>query len=90
MAGYNAYMNGDIESALYYSRLASLFVNALDGDNISYFKEASRLRGFNLGGMRPPLLNMDKEKAGQLKIKLKQLCNLGNFTLNISGDIHMF
>lgn len=84
VAGYNAYMKGDMKSALYYSRLASLFVDILDGDNISYFKEASRLRGLDLGGMRPPLLSMDEEKAAQLKIKLERLCELNGIPFRIS------
>lgn len=83
VTGYNAYMQGDMKSALYYSRLASLFVNALDGDNISYFKEASKLRGLDLGGMRPPLLSMDKEAAKQLEIKLEQLCQLSKIPLKV-------
>lgn len=82
--GYNAYIKGDMESALYYSRLASLFVDALDGDNISYFKEASKLRGLDLGGMRPPLLSMEREKAEQLKIKLEELCQLGQIPLRVT------
>lgn len=82
--GYNAYIKGDMESALYYSRLASLFVDALDGDNISYFKEASKLRGLDLGGMRPPLLSMEREKAEQLKIKLEELCQLGQIPLRVA------
>lgn len=86
VAGYNAYMRGDMEAALYYSRLASLFVNALDGDNIAYFKEASKLRGLDLGGLRPPLLSMDKEKAEQLKIKLEQLCGLSKIPLDAAGN----
>lgn len=86
VAGYQAYMKGDMKSALYYSRLASLFVNALDGDNISCFKEASKLRGLDLGGMRPPLLNMDNQKAMQLKIKLEQICNLNKIPLHLSTD----
>lgn len=82
--GYNSYIKGDMESALYYSRLASLFVDALDGDNISYFKEASKLRGLDLGGMRPPLLSMEREKAEQLKIKLEELCQLGQIPLRVA------
>lgn len=86
VAGYHAYIQGDMKSALYYSRLASLFVNALDGDNISYFKEAARLRGFDLGGLRPPLLSMDQEKAEQLDRTLEQLCELSDIPLQLAGN----
>lgn len=83
VAGYNAYQEGNMEAALYYTRLASLFVNALDGDNISYFKEASKLRGLDLGMMRPPLLNMDPVKAQQLNSTLEELCNISGIPLRI-------
>lgn len=85
VAGYNAYKEGDMETALYYSRLASLFVNLLDGDNISYFKEASKLRGLDLGMMRPPLLNMDPEKAAQMNAQLVRLCELSGIPLSTVG-----
>lgn len=85
VAGYNAYKEGDMESALYYSRLASLFVNLLDGDNISFFKEASKLRGLDLGMMRPPLLNMDPEKAAQMNAQLVRLCELSGIPLSTVG-----
>lgn len=81
VAAYNAYQEGDMKSALYYSRLASLFIDALDGDNIAYFKEASKLRGLDLGCMRLPLMNMEKDKAAQMNKELERLCKMSGIPL---------
>lgn len=80
-AAYKAYMDGDMERAKYFSRLASCFVDVLKGDNVAYFKAALKLRGLDVGIMRPPLLSLNAEETARLKQQLEALCELSGIPL---------
>lgn len=83
VASYNAYMDGDMELSRKYGNLAAQFVDALHGDNIAYFKEALRIRGLDVGIMRPPLLSLTWEESEKLKYKLEALCEKAGMALKI-------
>lgn len=74
IASYNAFMQGNLQLALCYGKIAARFVDILQGDNIAYFKEALKIRGLDIGIMRPPLLDLTKEQSTKLARDLELLC----------------
>lgn len=73
VACYRAFLQGNLKEALYASRIAAACVDALQGDNIAYFKEGLKIRGLPVGTVREPLLGLDVDKAWQLKNKLEEI-----------------
>lgn len=74
IASYNAFLDGNSQLSLHYGKIAARFVDVLQGDNIAYFKEALKIRGLDIGMMRPPLLNLTKEQSLKLAKDLELLC----------------
>ncbi|MBD2871097.1 dihydrodipicolinate synthase family protein [Paenibacillus arenilitoris] len=74
VAVYNAYMNKDLERARELQRIAIRYCEVLkSGSNMSYFKEALKLRGIDAGFMRAPQLDLDKAEVRELERKLSEL-----------------
>lgn len=74
VASYAAFREGDLEKALAYGKIAARFVDALHGDTIAYFKEALRIRGLDVGYMRPPLCSLSRGESANLARDLESLC----------------
>ena len=84
IASYAAFRQGDLEKALAYGKMAARFVDAMHGDNIAYFKAALRIRGLDVGTMRPPLLSVTREDYQQLQRELEKICAQTGISLKIS------
>jgi dihydrodipicolinate synthase/N-acetylneuraminate lyase len=71
---YNAYKKGDIKEAFRLQKIAFKLGEILkNGRNMSYFKEALKLRGLNAGVMRRPQLDIDKKEIKVLKENIDSL-----------------
>lgn len=74
VAVYNAYLNKDLDKARELQRIAIQYCEVLkSGSNMSYFKEALKLRGFDAGFMRAPQLDLSEAEVNELKRKLNEL-----------------
>ncbi|TNJ67120.1 dihydrodipicolinate synthase family protein [Paenibacillus hemerocallicola] len=74
VAVYNAYLEKDLEKARRLQRIAIQYCETLkSGSNMSYFKEALKLRGIDAGYMRAPQLDLPEEDIADLKRKLEEL-----------------
>lgn len=74
VAVYEAYQRGDLERARTLQRVATAYCEALrSGSNMSYFKEALRLRGIDAGVMRAPQLDLQAQEIQQLQEALAAL-----------------
>lgn len=83
VAGYAAFREGNLKQALAYGKIAARFVDAMHGDTISYFKEALRIRGLDVGYMRPPLLCLTQAESAKLQLDLEALCAQYGIALKI-------
>lgn len=83
VASYAAFREGNLKKALTYGKIAARFVDAMHGDTISYFKAALRIRGLDVGCMRPPLLNLTREEYTRLERDLEKLCAESGIPLKI-------
>jgi 4-hydroxy-tetrahydrodipicolinate synthase len=71
---YKAFVDGDLDQARESQKLAVQYCETLrSGSNMSYFKEALKLRGINAGHMRAPQLDISEEEVKQLKQELEAL-----------------
>ena len=76
VAAYQAYMAGDLHKAQQYQKICVKFVDALrGGSNMSYFKEALKMRGINAGYMRAPQLDLPEDEVAALRIQLQAICD---------------
>ncbi len=74
VAVYDAYQRGDLERARTLQRTATAYCEVLrSGSNMSYFKEALRLRGIDAGVMRAPQLDLQPHEIEQLQTELAAL-----------------
>lgn len=74
VAVYNAYLNKDLDKARELQRIAIQYCEVLkSGSNMSYFKEALKLRGIDAGFMRAPQLDLSEAEVNELKRKLNEL-----------------
>lgn len=72
---YKAYTEGDLERAIEKQKICVKFCDTLRrGTNMSYFKEALKMRGIPAGHMRKPQLDLPEEEIAALKEELEQLC----------------
>jgi len=71
---YKAFQNGNIDEAAKIQRIAVRYCETLrGGTNMSYFKEALKLRGINAGYMRAPQLDINKDEITELNEQLKMI-----------------
>ncbi|UQZ86296.1 4-hydroxy-tetrahydrodipicolinate synthase [Paenibacillus konkukensis] len=74
VAVYEAFRNNDIEKARKLQRLATQYCEALkSGANMSYFKEALRIRGIDAGVMKAPQLDIPADEINRLREVLSEL-----------------
>lgn len=74
VAVYNAFQQNDLAKARKMQRLATKYCEVLrNGSNMSYFKEALKLRGVDAGFMRAPQLDLEPNEVAQLKAELDKL-----------------
>ena len=71
---YNAFIAGDLKEAARLQRIAVRYCETLKGgSNMSYFKEALKLRGIDAGYMRAPQLDIDENEIAELNKQLKAI-----------------
>lgn len=86
VALYKAYKEGDLVLAGKLQKLCVKFCDTLRcGTNMSYFKEALKMRGIDAGYMRKPQLDLPEEEVAELKLLLEQLCEEADISLEIAG-----
>ena len=85
IASYNAFKDGDIEKATQQGKVAAAIIDALQNDSIAYFKAGLKIRGFDIGTMRKPLLELDNEQMKELKSQIEEICNKNNITLKLEN-----
>lgn len=78
VAVYKAYQEKDLDKAREMQRIAIRYCEVLkSGSNMSYFKEALKLRGIDAGFMRAPQLDLPEEEVRDLQRKLSELPQFG-------------
>lgn len=71
---YKAFMDGNIEEAARIQKIAVRYVETLKGgSNMSFFKEALKLRGIDAGYMRAPQLDITKDEVELLSEQLNRI-----------------
>jgi len=74
VAVYRAYLENDLAKARKLQRIAIKYCEALrNGSNMSYFKEALRLRGIDVGYMKAPQLDLTGDEIRDLEETLNRL-----------------
>lgn len=72
---YAAYEHGDLPLAQKCQKVCVKLVDALrGGSNMSYFKEALKMRGIAAGHMRKPQLDLPQEEIDALRAQLESIC----------------
>lgn len=75
VAVYEAFQRKDYETALKLQRQAARITDILKaGSNMSYFKEALKMRGIPAGHMRQPQLDITEEEISKLRADLEAFC----------------
>lgn len=75
VAVYKAWKEKNVEQMQQWQKVCIRFCDLLRcGSNMSYFKEALKMRGLEVGGMRPPQKDLDNMEIVQLREKLNKLC----------------
>lgn len=78
VAVYDAYRAKDLDKARELQRIAIRYCEVLkSGSNMSYFKEALKLRGIDAGFMRAPQLDLPAEEVRELQRQLSELPSFG-------------
>lgn len=81
---YEAWLERDLEKAAHWQKVCVRFCDMLKcGSNMSYFKEALKLRGVCAGGMRLPQRNLKEEVIQGLKDELTALCGEAGIRLEV-------
>jgi 4-hydroxy-tetrahydrodipicolinate synthase len=74
VAIYNAFKENDLPKARKIQNIAIKFCEILkNGSNMSYFKEALKMRGIDVGHMRAPQLDITSEEIESLRMALAEL-----------------
>ena len=82
VAVYRAYLDGNLAEAQRIQKTCVKLVDVLrGGSNMSYFKEALKMRGIAAGHMRHPQLDLPAEEVEQLKRDLTGICAEGGITI---------
>lgn len=83
-AVYRAFQAGDWAGALAWQRRAARITDILrGGSNMSYFKEALKLRGLDAGHMRRPQLDLPAAEVAALKAQLEDFCQDAGVSLKL-------
>ncbi|WP_372632751.1 dihydrodipicolinate synthase family protein [Cohnella sp.] len=78
VAVYDAYREKNLNKARELQRIAIRYCEVLkSGSNMSYFKEALKMRGIDVGFMRAPQLDLPAEEVRNLQRKLSELPQFG-------------
>ena len=84
VAAYKAFCDGDLKKAQEIQKANVKFVDALrGGSNMSYFKEALKMRGINAGFMRAPQLDLPEEEVAALRAQLLPICEEAGINLEL-------
>ncbi len=84
VAAYEAYAKGDLKKAQEIQKICVEFGDVLKrGTDMSYFKEALKLRGIEAGYMRKPQMDLEPEEVKDLKSKLEKLCEKAGIPMKI-------
>lgn len=76
---YKAFKQNDIRQMQYWQNICIRFCDILKcGSNMSYFKEALKLRGITDSYMRLPQLSIDSGERDILKTRIYKLCDYAN------------
>ena len=82
VAAYRAYLDGDLVEAQRIQKTCVKLVDVLrGGSNMSYFKEALKMRGIAAGHMRRPQLDLPAEEIEQLRRDLTRICAEGGISM---------
>jgi dihydrodipicolinate synthase/N-acetylneuraminate lyase len=74
VALYNAYQKNDLPKAREWQKIAVKYCEILrNGSNMSYFKEALKIRGVDVGFMRQPQLDLAREEVLLLQQQLEKV-----------------
>ena len=84
VAAYAAYCDGDLALAQKHQKTCVKFVDALRrGANMSYFKEALKMRGISGGYMRKPQLDLPAEEVALLQEQLESICTDAGISMKL-------
>lgn len=79
---YRCICENNWEEAKIYQRIGTRITDILKaGSNMSYFKEALKIRGISAGYMRSPQLDLTKEEIHALRLELEKFCSDTNINL---------
>lgn len=82
VAAYKAYTEGDLAKAQQLQKICVKFCDALRcGSNMSYFKEALKMRGIQAGYMRKPQLDLEEAEIAALREQLEAICQEAGISL---------
>lgn len=82
VAAYKAYTEGDLAKAQQLQKICVKFCDALRcGSNMSYFKEALKMRGIQAGYMRKPQLDLEETEIAALREQLEGICQEAGISL---------
>ncbi|SIS02274.1 4-hydroxy-tetrahydrodipicolinate synthase [Peribacillus simplex] len=74
VATYNAFKENNVEKARKMQKIATEYCETLkNGSNMSYFKEALKIRGVDVGHMRAPQIDFTAEEIDLLRLALEDL-----------------
>lgn len=84
VAAYQAYLEGNLEKAQKLQKICIRLVDALHGgSNMSYFKEALKMRGIAAGFMRKPQLDLLPDEISALEKHLRNICTDAGLSLEL-------
>jgi len=74
VAVYRAFLENDLAKARKMQRIATRYCEVLrNGSNMSYFKEALKMRGIDVGSVKAPQLDLTAEERNDLEEALNRL-----------------